>query len=145
MKRKVEHISTKEFNKKYGSIFKTPPVKSNKFNARKVIIGEKKFDSKSEGDYYVDLELQVKAGLIKSIETQVREEFWAYGKHICNYYVDFLVYHNDGTREFIEHKGMATPLWRVKWKLLLAKYDNEISKGEVKCSINWYRKKVINR
>lgn len=132
-------MSASEANKKFGSMFKT----NNKYNAKKINIDGKKFDSKSEGDYYLELKLQEKAGLIKGVDIQVKESFYAYDKFICNYYVDFKVYHNDGTEEFIEHKGIATPLWRLKWKLLLAKYDKEIRDGKVICSVNWYRKKTI--
>lgn len=132
----MERISIKEFNKKYGSNFKT---NRNKYNTRKVLLDGKKFDSASEGNYYSELKLQEKQGLIAGVDTQVKESFYAYGKQICNYYVDFKVYHNDGIVEFIEHKGIATPLWRLKWKLLLAKYDKEIRDGDVICTINWYR------
>lgn len=129
-----------EANKKLGTMFKT----GNKYNAKKVNIDGLKFDSQSEGEYYSELKLQEKAGLIKGIETQVKESFYAYGKFICNYYVDFLVYHNDGSIEYIEHKGLASPLWRMKWKMLVAKYDQEIRDGKVICTINWYKKKYGN-
>lgn len=134
----IVHIKASDFSAQYPTYFKKS--KRNKYGAKKVIIGSRKFDSASEGSLYAELALQLKAGLIQGLETQVKEEMWAYGKLIFNYYVDFIVYHNDGTREYIEHKGMATDLWRAKWKFLLAKYDKEISRGEVKCSINWYRK-----
>jgi hypothetical protein len=138
-------MTISEANKKFGSIFKEEKKKGNKYNAKKVLLDGKKFDSASEGDYYAELKFQEKAGLIKGIETQVKESFYAYGKFICNYYVDFKIYHNDGTEEFIEHKGMATPLWRLKWKLLLAKYEQEIRDKKVICSINWYRKQKFHK
>ena len=134
----IIRLTTEQANKQFGSIFKTP--KKNKFGAKKVVIDNMKFDSKSEGDVYYDLKLQERQGLIESFETQVKESFEAYGKHICNYYVDFKVYHNDGKIEFLEHKGIATPLFNVKWKLMLAKYDQDIRDNKVICSINWYNK-----
>lgn len=142
-------MSAAEANRKLGTSFKIPKEKKkNKFNAVKIQIGEKKFDSTSEGQLYWELKLQERQGLIKYVEDQVKEEFYAYGKHICDYKVDFKVFHNDGTIEFIEHKSKGTvqPAWRIKWKLLEAKYSNEISRKEVKCTINWYRGyKIINR
>ena len=76
---------------------------------------------------------------------QVKEEMWAYGKHICDYYVDFKVYHNDGSIEFIEHKsqGTVTSAWRIKYKLLQAKYSED---KNVKISTNWYKgyKIIVN-
>lgn len=130
-----EHISSKEFQYLY---YGQKDKKKNKFGAKKAIVDNKKFDSQSEGDLYCQLKLQQRAGLINSFEQQVKEELWAYGKHICDYYVDFLVYHNDGSREFIEHKGKATDAWAIKWKMLVAKYDGD---KNVKCSINWYQSK----
>ncbi len=130
----IEHISLKEFNRKNGSFFKTKG--RNKYNAKKVTIDNKTFDSTSEGDYYAQLKLQERAGLIKGVDCQVKEELWAYGKHICDYKVDFLVYHLDGSLEYIEHKGNPTPDWRIKWKFLEAKYADD---KNVKCTINWYK------
>lgn len=131
-----EHITAKTFNKEYPNYFKK--FKPNKFNAKKVLLDGKKFDSSSEGDYYAELKLQERAGLIKAIDIHVKEELWAYGGHICDYYVDFKVYHNDGSIEFIEHKseGTVTPAWRIKWKMLEEKYRND---KNVKCSVNWYK------
>lgn len=130
-----EHISAKEFQYIY---YGKKGQRKNKFGAKKAIIDNQKFDSKSEGDLYCQLKLQQRAGLIESFEQQVKEEFWAYGKHICDYYVDFLVYHLDGTREYIEHKGKSTDAWKIKWKMLVAKYEGD---KQVKCSINWYQSK----
>lgn len=132
---KPETMSAKEFNEKYHTFFKVPKA-GNKFNAKKSLRDGKVFDSQSEGDFYEQLKLQERAGLIKGFDTQVKEELCAYGSPICNYYVDFLIYHNDGTREFLEHKGKATDAWSIKWKMLVAKYKNDKS---VKCSINWYQ------
>lgn len=129
-----EHMTSEEFRYVYPDYFKKS--RPNKFGAKKSLVDGKKFDSQSEGQLYAELKLQERAGLIESFEQQVKEELWAYGKHICDYYVDFLVYHNDGTREFIEHKGKATDAWRIKFKMLCAKYENDPS---VKCSINWYQ------
>lgn len=125
--------------KEYQTMFK--PQKRNKFNAKKVYIDGHKFDSASEGELYVELKLQQEKGLIKSFKQQWKEELWAYGKHIMNYYVDFRIEHNDGTIEFLEHKGMSTELWKKKWQMLLAKYDNEIKKGKFVCNVNWYKQK----
>ena len=141
---KIERLTIEEFNKKYGTFFKTNP-KRNKFNAKKTIIGNKKFDSKSEADLYFELKMQKRQGLIKDIETQVKEELYAYGVHICDYYVDFKVLHNDGTIEFIEHKSKGTvqPAWIIKYKMLEAKYKDD---KNVKISINWYKGyKIIKR
>jgi len=135
----MERMSAKEYNEKYGTNFKT--TKGNKFNAKKSEIDGKIFDSTSEGDYYYELKMQEKGGLIIGFDTQVKESFYMNEVWICDYYVDFLVYHNNGTSEYIEHKGLATSTWRLKWKMLQAKYKDSKT---VKCSINWYKKKNNN-
>jgi len=136
MNKKINKISAKEFNERYGTNFKVK--KGNKFNAKKIKLDKKIFDSTSEGNYYSELKLQERGGLIQGFDIQVKESFYMNEVWICDYYVDFLVYHNDGSREFIEHKGMATDAWRLKWKMLQAKYKDD---KNVKCTINWYKSK----
>lgn len=82
-----------------------------------------KNDSKFEASKARDLELLVKAKEIKSFEEQVKISLQVNGFHICNYYIDFVVTHNDGDIEYIETKGYATDVWKLKWKLFEALYD----------------------
>ena len=135
----IEKMNIKKFNERYGSFFKEPKKGKNKYNAIKTQIGDKTFDSKSEGNLFYELELQKKQGLIKDIECQAKEELWAYGVHIGNYYCDFKIIHNDGKIEFLEHKGIALPEWKLKWRMLLAKYDKEIADGKVVCNVNYHK------
>ena len=44
--------------------------------------------------------------------------------HLTNYYIDFVVHHNDGTIEYVECKGVEQDLWRLKWTMLEAVYGN---------------------
>jgi len=129
-----------EFNKQYPNYYKKGR-NGNKYKAQKALLDGHNFDSISEGNLYAELKLQQRAGIIKSFDIQVKEEMYAYGKFICNYYVDFLIFHLDGTKEFTEHKGIPTETWRLKWKMLLAKYHDQILRGEVKCSIDWCKPK----
>lgn len=136
----MQVISSKQFQ----TMFKAQK-RGNKYNAKKTLIDGKKFDSASEGDLYCELKLQLRQGIIKTLNEHVREELWAYGKHICNYYVDFIITYDDQNgneiTEFIEHKGKAQDLWKLKWAMLLAKYDEQIKLGVVKCTVNWYKPK----
>lgn len=129
----MEKLSVKSMNEKNGSIFKE--LKKPKLNNRGQKITK---DSDSEGDLYGQLCKQEKEGIIEGFDTQVKEELFAYGKHICNYYVDFKVYHRDGSAEYIEHKSTATSTeaWRMKFAMLQAKYSDD---KNIKCSINWYK------
>jgi len=136
----MERMSAKQFQ----TYFKKEK-KGKKYNNRKLVLDNKKFDSQSEADLYVELKQQEKQGLIESFETQVKEELFAYDVHICNYYVDFKVYLPDGQIQYIEHKskGTVTASWRIKYKMLEAKYKED---KNIEIRINWYRGyKIINR
>ncbi len=82
------------------------------------------YASKKEAEFAKELDLLKKAGEIKDWERQVKISLDVNGFHIANYYVDFKIYHNDGSVEFAEVKGFATETWRLKWKLFEALYSN---------------------
>lgn len=83
------------------------------------------YHSKLEAKYASELDLELKEKKIKSWRRQVKISLDVYGYHICNYYVDFEVTHNDKTIELVEVKGFPTEVWRLKWKLLEAIYQKE--------------------
>lgn len=98
------------------------------------------YHSKREANKAWELNQLVKAGEIKSWERQVKEELYGQnGNRICKYYVDFLVYHNDGTKEYIEIKApiTATDTWRLKWLLLEDKYKDEIKRDLIKLTVEY--------
>lgn len=74
--------------------------------------------SKLEANYAYELDMRLKAKQIKAWDKQHKISFDVNGKHICNYYVDFIVYHNDDTIELVECKGMETDIWKLKRRLL---------------------------
>jgi len=78
------------------------------------------YHSKAEAQYAWELDCRKKAKDIKDWERQKKIEFYAYGKHICNYYIDFVIHHNDGTKEYVEVKGFETNIWMIKKKLMKA-------------------------
>lgn len=82
-----------------------------------------KNDSKFEASIAQDLELLLKAKEIQSFEEQVKIPLVVNGYHLCNYFIDFVIYHNDGTVEYREAKGFPTEVWKLKWKLFEALYD----------------------
>lgn len=81
------------------------------------------YHSKKEAGYAAELDLRKKAGDILEWERQVKISLDVNGFHICNYYIDFKVLHNDGTIEYVEVKGFETDEWRLKWKLFEALYS----------------------
>ena len=88
--------------------------------AKKTVVDGKKYDSHCEAAYANELILRVKAGEIQGFDSHVRQELNVNGFHIADYYIDFVVYHNDGTVEMVETKGLPTPVWVLKWKILEA-------------------------
>lgn len=80
-------------------------------------------DSKFEAGKAQELELFKKVKEIKDFQEQVKIPLEVNGFHICNYYIDFVIEHNDGTVEYLETKGYATDVWKLKWKLFEALYD----------------------
>lgn len=83
------------------------------------------YDSKFEAGYAQELELRKKAGDIKRFETHIKTPLIVNGYTVCDYYIDFIIYHNDETKEYVETKGFATPLWKLKWKLFCALYEDK--------------------
>ena len=98
----------------------------NKYHAVSSVYNGYYYQSKKEAAYAQELDLRKKAGDIKDWERQVKIslDIKARGEqklyHICNYYVDFLIHHNNKSKELIEVKGFETDVWRLKRKLLEA-------------------------
>lgn len=92
--------------------------------AKKQTVGGIKYDSKFEGGYAQELIFEKAAGKIKDFQAHYKIDLCVNGYHICNYYVDFRIEHNDGTIEFVETKGRPSPEWAIKWKLFEAIYSD---------------------
>ena len=88
-------------------------MRNGKYNATKVVINKKKFDSKAEGQYYLFLLDQQKRGLIKIIELQPKV-YLTNAKIL--YKPDFLI--QEGHRcIYVDVKGMKTPVFAIKKRL----------------------------
>lgn len=93
--------------------------------AKKQTYNNQKYDSGFEAGYAAELDLRVKAKDIKSWERQVKIPLDVNGYHIANYYIDFIIHHLDGITEYVETKGYATDVWRMKWKIFEALYGDK--------------------
>lgn len=106
--------------------------KGNKFGAKKTIIDGIKFDSKREAEYYSQLKIMQRGGLIQSFKRQVSFDLFAHSSvslgsfthptEIAHHIVDFLVINLRGNREVHEVKGMETDVWKLKRKIFEANY-----------------------
>lgn len=113
----------------YEQIF--PKKKRNKFNANKIVIDDIKFDSQKEGNRYLQLK-QLRCARdpkerVVNIETQKKYRCDVNGKHVCNYYADFVVTYADGRVEVEDvkgyKKGSSYAVFKIKKKLVEAIHD----------------------
>ena len=103
----------------------------NKYNAVKTRVGDLIFDSKAEAKRYKELKLLEKAGEIMNLELQPRYDFHINGVKLGFYKADFKYIVGDGGwtpfKVVVEDvKGMKTPVYNLKKKLMLALHGIEI-------------------
>lgn len=104
----------------------------SKYNAKKVVIDNIKFDSKAEAAYYQQLKLLKMTGEVVSFDLQpefiLQDSFVKNGKkyHAIKYRADFLVRYKDGHEELIDVKGMSTNEFILKRKLFEMRYMQSI-------------------
>lgn len=103
-------------------------LQKNYFNTKKHKVRDYAYDSKFEAEYALVLEEQKKKGEIKSWKPQQTLDLVVNGYKVCTYRIDFVVEHLDGIIEYIEMKGWATPVWKLKWKLFEALYSDKPDK-----------------
>ena len=99
----------------------------NKYNAKKVKLDGFTFDSKAEARRYGELKLLQKAGKISELYVHPRLSIHVYENKICNYFPDFQ-YWDKGAKKIIyeDVKGVKTPIYNLKKKLVRAIYGIEI-------------------
>jgi len=108
-------------------------VKS-KYHSRKETVDGITFDSRKEANRYRELCILKRAGEVVGIELQpefvLQEGFRHNGKwhRPITYRADFRVTYADGRVEVEDVKGMRTDTYKLKKKLLLAKYEGLIFK-----------------
>lgn len=109
--------------------FKVASTKApSKYNAQRVKIDGITFASKREAKRYVQLKHRQSAGEITSLELQVPFVISIAGKKITTYLADFRYQLTDGSGSVIveDSKGMRTPVYILKKKLVEALYRVEI-------------------
>lgn len=102
-------------------------AKKSKYRAVKTEINGIMFDSKREAARYQELRLLERAGEINSLRLQVPYELIAkskYGRSI-KYVADF-VYSRNGLTVVEDAKGVRTPVYRLKKRMMAEKYGIQI-------------------
>lgn len=109
----------------------------HKYNAKQTVIDGIKFSSKAEAGYYNRLKLLKKSGEIKDFEMQVEYVLVDRFEHPTrkrkdgmpsivskiSLVVDFVVIDKDGQQYVIDVKGMRTPVFNMKAKMFMDKYQ----------------------
>lgn len=103
------------YTQKYGT----------KYNSRRTDYHGSSYMSKKEAEYAWELDMRKNGGDIKNWEKQVKLSLDVNGVHIANYYMDFIIEHNDGSFEAVEIKGYETDVWKMKWKMAQALYEEK--------------------
>ncbi len=101
---------------------KAPRYIKHKFGAVKTERDGITFASKLEAAYYDKLKLFQKAGSVLFFLRQVPFHLPGGVKYVC----DFQVFYSDGTVEFIDVKGMETPEFIAKKRMVEALYPVQI-------------------
>lgn len=102
-------------------------AKSNKYHARKMVVDGEKFDSIHEASIYHDLALLQRQGLLRNLERQITYRLEINGLLICKYIADFRCIRIATEEvEIVDAKGVRTPVYRLKKKLMKAIHGIEI-------------------
>lgn len=95
----------------------------NKYHAHSTQYEGQTYHSKLEAGYAEELTLLHRGKKIKTWERQVKLDLRVNGVHITNYYIDFVVHHLDGSKEYVECKGMELGDWVLKWRIFEATFN----------------------
>lgn len=118
----TEHMSAKQYQ---AAIAK--PKGGNKYNAQRTLLDGVCFDSKAEAAYYACLKLRQKAGEVEDVEMQRSYALTINGVLVCTYRADFVFWDVAmKRRRVIDVKGVVTPVFRIKQKLMKACHGLEV-------------------
>lgn len=90
-----------------------------KYKAKPQIVRGVRYASQKEAAYCEGLRHLESAGKIRNLELQPRFPLIVNGVKVCTYVADAAYFQNNA-RVVIDVKGVKTPLYRMKRKLLLA-------------------------
>ena len=119
----VMEITTDE----YKAIAAEDTGKRHKYRAIPTEVDGHTFPSMAEANRYVDLKHLLEAGEIEHLELQPKYPIEVNGTKVCTYIADFRYWDAVKGVEVVEDvKGVATPIYRLKAKLVKATYGVEI-------------------
>lgn len=99
---------------------------NRKYGAKKVLLDGNLFDSIKEARRYIELDALQEAGEISFLELQPKFVIDIKGRRVCTYTADFRYRLPDGSVVVEDVKGVKTPVYRLKKKLMAALHGIEI-------------------
>lgn len=106
-------------------------IKRSKYGAKKTVVDGITFDSMAEATRYGVLKVIQSAGLIRNLRLQVPYEITVNGQKVCRYVADFV--YEENNKEVVEDvKGMKTPVYNLKKKLMKAVFGVVIFESGLK-------------
>lgn len=103
-----------------------PWRRRSKFGAVKTEVDGRRFDSKAEARRYQELLLLGKAGELRELELQPSFRLTVNGTLIAHYVGDFAYLDYSGRYVVEDVKGMKTPVYQLKKKLMKALHAIEV-------------------
>jgi len=98
--------------------------RASKYAAIPTVVDGIRFASKREAKRYSELLLLLRAGNIVELELQPKFPCVVNGEKVCDYIADFAYLGPDGVRVVEDAKGVKTPVYRLKKKLVESLYPN---------------------
>jgi hypothetical protein len=99
--------------------------RGNKYRAKPTTVDGIRFASRKESVRYLELKKLQGIGAVKDLELQPAFPIFVNEKKICTYRADFR-YVSNGESVVEDVKGMKTPVYRLKKKLVEAFYGIEV-------------------
>lgn len=103
-----------------GDPVRHPNARPHKYGAAATEVDGIRFASKREAQRWGELKMMEVAGHISELKRQVPYEIVVYGHRICKYVADFVYVDASGLVVVEDVKGVKTPLYRLKKRLMLA-------------------------
>ena len=98
----------------------------SKYHSKKAVVNGIVFDSKKEARRYIELKMLERSGKITDLKRQVKYNLIPAQKQdkktierACDYYADFVYRRRDGCIIVEDTKGVKTPEYIIKRKLML--------------------------
>ena len=117
----MEHISREAFK---GLL--AMPSKRTKYRSKAVWVDGLRFDSKLEAKRWCELKVLAGLGSIKHLRRQVPFTLHVNGKKICVYKADFTYEAENGAFVVEDAKGVKTPEYKLKKKMMAAEHGVHI-------------------